>query len=45
MAILEVVQGVLDLFAGLGEITFQGISIYLLVKRVDEEEEEEKPPK
>ncbi|WP_394190567.1 hypothetical protein [Paenisporosarcina quisquiliarum] len=42
MAVLEVVQAVLDVLASVGEVTFQGVSIYLLVRRVDEKE---KPPK
>lgn len=42
MVILEAIQGVLDVFAGLGEVTIKGISLYLLVKSLDREE---KPPK
>lgn len=43
MGTLEIIQGIVDLLAGLGEVTFQGISIYFLVRRVEEEKED--PPK
>lgn len=41
MGVLETIQAVLDVLASVGEVTFQGISFYLLVRRVDEKE---KPP-
>lgn len=41
MAILEMIQAALDVLSSMGEVTFQGMSIYLLVKRTDEKE---KPP-
>lgn len=37
MAILEAIQTVLGILVDTGEVTFKGISIYLLVKRVDKE--------
>lgn len=44
MAVLETIQVVSGILADIGEITFQGMNIYLLARRIEEEEEDEQPP-
>lgn len=48
MAFLEVVQAISGILADIGEITSQGMNIYLLARRIEEkeeaEEEKENPP-
>lgn len=47
MVILEVIQAVSGILADIGEITFQGMNIYLLARRIEEEKEDkdqESPP-
>lgn len=44
MGILEAMQAVSGILADIGEITFQGMNIYLLARRIEEEEEKENPP-
>lgn len=41
MGFLEAIQAISGILADIGEITFQGMNIYLLARRIEEEEQEE----
>lgn len=43
MAVLEAIQAISGILADIGEITFQGMNIYLLARRIGEEKEEQSP--